>query len=205
MNTFPFATRRPLSAIALAIVVLAATPKIASVASADAKPTTGTHDHTEHVHPASDGSTTPVLTAKERKAIVRATKKFRNVDAAIAAGYQPTEACVAAPDLGGMGYHYVNPTYLMDGVIDPQKPDILLFHRDDTGKLRLGGVEYFSADLDQDLATDDDRPNLHGHPFDGPMPGHEPGMPIHYDLHVWLYTNNPTGELSAWNHDVTCP
>lgn len=25
------------------------------------------------------------------------------------------------------------------------------------------------------------------------------------DLHAWVYTNNPTGELSAWNPNITCP
>ena len=64
-----------------------------------------------------------------------------------------------------------------------------------SGKLRLGAVEYFQADADQDLATDQDRPSLFDLPFDGPMLGHEPGMPIHYDLHVWLYKHNPGGHV----------
>lgn len=66
------------------------------------------------------------------------------------------------------------------------------------------GVEYFKADADQDLATDGDRPSLYGHPFEGPMPGHEPGMPVHFDLHVWLYRSNPLGMLSTWNPNVKC-
>ena len=69
----------------------------------------------------------------------------------------------------------------------------------------MAGVEWFKADADQDLSTDEDRPTLFGQPFDGPMAGHEPGMPAHFDLHVWLYEKNPTGELSAWNPRVTCP
>ena len=57
---------------------------------------------------------------------------------------------------------------------------------------------------DQDVATDDDRPSLMGHAFDGPMEGHEPGMPVHYDLHTWVHQQNGAGELSAWNPDVAC-
>jgi hypothetical protein len=145
------------------------------------------------------------LTSAERKAIRAATKRLRKPEAAIAAGYVPTDACVTLPGVGGMGYHFVNPGYLTDGVIDPAKPEILVFH-DDGGELRLGAVEYFAADADQDLATDADRPALFARlPFDGPMPGHEPEMPVHYDLHVWLYTDNPAGQLAAWNPDVTCP
>lgn len=29
-------------------------------------------------------------------------------------------------------------------------------------------------------------------------------MPIHYDLHVWLYRRNLAGQLTAWNPKVTC-
>jgi hypothetical protein len=29
-------------------------------------------------------------------------------------------------------------------------------------------------------------------------------MPIHYDLHVWLYDHNPSGQLSPWNPRVSC-
>lgn len=47
-----------------------------------------------------------------------------------------------------------------------------------TGSRRLVASEWIVVDKDQDLATDDDRPSLFGVPFNGPMRGHEPGMPI---------------------------
>jgi hypothetical protein len=37
------------------------------------------------------------------------------------------------------------------------------------------------------------------------MPGHQPGMPIHYDLHVWLWMDNPSGMFAPWNPRVRCP
>jgi hypothetical protein len=154
---------------------------------------------------ASDRHAAPRLTRHQADLIRKATKRYRDVDAARAAGYVPTEECAALPGVGGMGYHYANPANLMDGVIDPAKPDLLLYHLDDDGELRLGGVEYFAVDADQDLTTDGDRPSLFGHAFDGPMPGHDATMPVHYDLHVWLYTKNPTGQLAPWNPRVTCP
>jgi hypothetical protein len=52
--------------------------------------------------------------------------------------------------------------------------------------------------------THDDRPSLWGRPFDGPMTGHDPGMPVHYDLHVWLYDSNPAGVFAPWNPSVSC-
>ena len=60
-------------------------------------------------------------------------------------------------------------------------------------------------DADQDLDTNDDQPSLFEMPFDGPMLGHEPGMPKHYDLHVWLYKHNPAGIFAAYNPRVECP
>ncbi len=146
------------------------------------------------------------LEASQRNLIRAATKQYRDVDAAVAAGYVPTEECAAVPGVGGMGYHYVNFDLLVDGEIDPTKPEILVYHDAPNGQLRLGAVEYFQADEDQDLGTSDDRPFLFGqHGFDGPMPGHDPQMPVHYDLHVWLYEHNPSGELATWNPRVTCP
>lgn len=145
------------------------------------------------------------LTSAQRNVIREATKQFKDVDVAIAAGYLPTEECVALPDgSAGMGYHYVQPEFIGDTRIDPTMPEILVYQKDRKGKLRLGAVEYFAADDDQDLATDDDRPTLMGHPFEGPMAGHDDDMPVHYDLHVWLYRRNPAGELASWNPDVHC-
>ncbi len=66
-------------------------------------------------------------------------------------------------------------------------------------------MESSGTDDDQDISTDADRPTLMGHAFEGPMEGHEEGMPIHYDLHAWVYRHNPAGELSAWNPTISCP
>ena len=122
-----------------------------------------------------------------------------------AAGYAATGECAQDPKYGGMGIHYANPELVADGELDMTKPEILVYQPMPSGKLRLGAIEYFQADADQDLATDPDRPYLFGMPFDGPMLGHEPGMPIHYDLHVWLYRHNPAGRFAMWNPRVHCP
>jgi hypothetical protein len=45
---------------------------------------------------------------------------------------------------------------------------------------------------------------LLGQPFDGPMPGHGPDMPIHYDLHVWTHKANPAGVFAPFNPKVSC-
>ncbi len=37
------------------------------------------------------------------------------------------------------------------------------------------------------------------------MEGHDPQMPRHYDLHVWLWQANPAGIFAPFNPNVRCP
>lgn len=104
-----------------------------------------------------------------------------------------------------MGIHYVNGARVADPAVNPLAPEGLLYMPDGDGKLTLVGVEYLVIDGDQDLTTDKDRPSLFGQPFDGPMPGHGPGMPIHYDLHAWVWSDNPSGMYAPFNPELTCP
>jgi hypothetical protein len=133
----------------------------------------------------------------------KATERFRDVHVAVKAGYEPAHDCVAGPD-GGMGVHYTNEKLVRDPRIDPRRPEILVY--EPHGKrLRLVAVEYFRADADGRLDTDDDRPRLFGRGLDGPMEGHEPGMPVHYDLHAWIWKRNPAGTFAQFNPRVSCP
>jgi hypothetical protein len=160
----------------------------------------GPHDGT-----ASRAGQLPPDTREQLREVRRATWAFRDVDAAKAAGYAPAPECADDPKYGGMGIHYANQKLIADGKLDITRPEILVYQPAADGGRRLGAVEYFQVDGNQDLATADDRPSLFGLPFDGPMLGHEPGMPIHYDLHVWLYKHNPAGTFAMWNPRVQCP
>ena len=179
-----FRRARWIPALAIALIAGAA-------ATASAHP--GPH------HPDRGGHAEDLRRARE------ATRAFRDVDAARAAGYKAVGECTDDPKYGGMGIHYANEELVADGEFDVTKPEILVYQPTRRGKLRLGAIEYFQADADRDLATDEDRPSLFGLPFDGPMLGHEAGMPIHYDLHVWLYRHNPAGRFAMWNPTVRCP
>jgi len=134
----------------------------------------------------------------------RATAEYRDVDRALEAGYVRVSDCVEVPGAGAMGYHYLNPALANDAAIDPRKPEQLLYAPKPGGGLRLVGVEYFKADADQDGSTTYDRPTFSGVQFDGPMAGHGPGMPIHYDLHAWLWKHNPNGTFAQFNPGVSC-
>jgi hypothetical protein len=142
--------------------------------------------------------------ARQLAAAKRATAKFRSAEAARAAGYTFEGICVADPQLGGMGIHLANPELAADAELDIRRPEVLVYEPGRDGRLRLVSLEYFVPDADQDLSTNDDLPRLFGRDFDGPMDGHEPGMPIHYDLHVWLFKHNPAGLFAQFNPRVSC-
>jgi len=88
------------------------------------------------------------LTWAQRLVIMQATLPFHDVDEAVAAGYAPTDECVDDPNLGGMGYHYVNPALIEDGIVDPTIPEALLYAPARDGEIRLVAVEYVANDDD---------------------------------------------------------
>jgi hypothetical protein len=100
---------------------------------------------------------------------------------------------------GAMGVHFVNLT--INGPLDPKKPNVLIYEPVD-GQLKLVAVEWLVP-----LAGAKERPTILGQPFQGPMEGHEPLIPrgfTHYDLHAWLFKDNPEGMFSPTNPDVKC-
>jgi hypothetical protein len=100
---------------------------------------------------------------------------------------------------GGMGIHFVNLT--VTGPLDPKRPNVLIYEPVG-GKLQLVAVEWLVP-----LSAVKERPTLLGQPFQGPMEGHEPLIPkgfVHYDLHAWLFKDNPLGMFSPTNPDVSC-
>ena len=128
-----------------------------------------------------------------------ATARYHSLEQARKAGYLAPPECVASP-FGGMGYHFENPALMQDGTLDPEQPEILLYAAKANGQLELVGVEYY---MEADRVSS--VPQLFGQSFQGPMPAHHPGMETHYDLHVWLWQDNPNGLFALWNPTVTCP
>ena len=142
-------------------------------------------------------------------AMRKALSKYEDPYVAVRDLYLSTVGCVHYDGLkmeghmhypkGGMGIHFVNLT--IQGPLDPMKPNVLLYEPVD-GKLKLVGAEWLVP-----LAVAKERPTLLGQPFAGPMEGHEPLIPQgfhHYDLHAWLFKDNPLGMFSPTNPNVTC-
>jgi hypothetical protein len=168
-----------------------------------------------HVPEAADVAVGPELAA-----VRRATAAFHRPENAMNAGYVFDEPCVESP-AGGMGIHTPNPPLIANQALDPAQPELLLYQPTDGG-LRLVGVEYLQVVLLRNTATGQigpwfsssswpssyevvtPTPALFGQTFNGPMPGHNPSMPWHWDLHVWIWAHNPSGMFAQWNPALQC-
>src|SRR5689334_14299674 len=140
-----------------------------------------------------------------------ALDKYRDPILAVHDGYFSTLACVeyrkggegAMPYMpGGMGVHFIN-LQNIGPVLDPAKPQVLIYEPRGE-RLELAAAEWFVPTAVAGGA----RPSIFGQELQGPMEGHEPLQPNglhHYDLHVWLWRQNPAGTFSPTNPAVTCP
>ncbi|HEY7530244.1 MAG TPA: hypothetical protein VIC56_06170 [Gemmatimonadota bacterium] len=161
--------------------------------------------------PGSDSQALPAVPA-ELEDVRAALDKYRDWTVAVHDGYFSSVGCVTYPAAGGagrvpyvaggMGVHFLNPASI-GSELDPARPQILIYEPTGDG-LRLAAAEWFVP-----LATGvTARPALFGRDFDGPMEGHHPLMPgelHHYDLHVWLWKENPAGVFSPTNPALRCP
>jgi len=145
----------------------------------------------------------------ELDAIREALVKYKDPYVAVRDLYLSTVGCVHYDGTkmaghmeypkGGMGIHFVNLT--IQGPLDPKRPNVLIYEPVD-GKLQLVAAEWLVP-----VTVAKERPVLMGQPFQGPMEGHEPLIPqgfVHYDLHAWLFKDNPNGMFSPTNPDITC-
>jgi hypothetical protein len=152
---------------------------------------------------------------QEVRAAVGSYHSYAN---AVADGYSGAgEPCVSSP-AGTMGIHAPNAGLLASGVVDPLRPPILIYLPREDGSLRLVAVEYWNIALANTvngpapwfgaeappLGFFNAAPTLLGQTFNGPMAGHNPRMPWHYDLHAWVIESNPTGLFSQWNPAISC-
>jgi hypothetical protein len=129
------------------------------------------------------------------KSVRRATSRFHSTTQANMAGHESEDHCVSAPGLGGMGYHWVNPS-LVDPIFDPLKPEAILYATGPGGNMRLIGLEYIVINVGQPVPMFGDQPfDVGGSPV--PVP--------HWTLHVWLYEHNPSGMFAPFNPNVSCP
>lgn len=140
--------------------------------------------------------------AKLVQGVRNATQQYLDINNAIAAGYSPFLGCVSGSDHGAMGVHYVNGK-LLNGTIDVNQPQALIYEPSPEGQMRLVGVEFITF-ASTWLQTNSRPPVLDGQVFlyvDSP---NRFNIPAFFELHVWAWRDNPQGAFVDWNDYVTC-
>ncbi len=127
------------------------------------------------------------------------TARFHDFDSTTQPGGEYSAqitGCIENKSLGGgMGFHYAKEGTI-DGTINPDEPEVLLYEPQKNGKPRLVAVEFlvpFSivpANGTAPRAFDTDFVPDATFPF--------------WTLHVWLWKNNPSGLFKSFNPNVNC-
>ena len=97
-----------------------------------------------------------------------------------------------------MGLHYVNGNLVEAGVLDPMKPQIVIYEPMPDGSLKLIGADYLVL-AETWHAKHTEMPQMMGqlfHLFDAP---NRFGLPAFYTLHVWAWKDNPNGAFVNWH------
>ena len=158
------------------------------------------------------------------------TLRYQAVDSALADGYvrDPGNTCedatmVGRPaEAGAMGIHFFRPDLLgitgppnprVDGNgthTDFRKPAVLIYEPQADGALRLAAVENLVFIKAWEAAGHTAPPSFLGNKFnrmvDDPATSVDEAHHFepHYDLHVWLYKENPAGMFTQFNPVATC-
>lgn len=139
-----------------------------------------------------------------------ASAAYHQLPIAEAAGYgrlidQAGIACISDPGgRGAMGIHYVNGGLVVDGAIEADQPEALIYEPTNSGQLRLVGVEYVVFQDQWQQAHPGTVPSLFGQDFSLVPAGNRYGLPPFYELHAWIWKDNPSGMFVDWNPQVTC-
>jgi hypothetical protein len=167
--------------------------------------------------------------AAEIAQIRAATERFQDVKVALAEGYMPdpTNMCVTAEmegqpaERGVMGIHYFRPDLLgITGTTprvagtgthtDFKNPGVLVYEPQADGSLELVAVENLVFEKGWKGAGKTEPPAFAGHPYvhmvdDPGTPADEAhGFEPHYELHAWVFRENPNGPFEPFNPAGTC-
>jgi hypothetical protein len=137
------------------------------------------------------------------KIVRESTERFKDVSVAEAEGYALQFGCVSGPDSGAMGLHYVNGDLVNRGVLDPTRPQIVIYEPTPNGGLRLIGADFLLL-ADAWDKKKQGQPELMGQLFHYWESPNRFGLPAFYTLHVWAWKDNPNGAFVNWHPKVSC-
>ncbi len=123
----------------------------------------------------------------------RVTAKYQDLATALDDDFVLLHPCEDRPGEGPVGTVYVNFARLLDGVIDPELPDALIYEPTRTGE-KLVGVE-----LAIPYAMAGNQPPT----FMGAVFQSEDEFGV-FALHAWVWRENPEGMFAETNPRVTC-
>ena len=133
---------------------------------------------------------------KQLASLRAATARFHRFDAAVEAGWSvKITSCMEDPALGGMGFHYGN-VGLIDGSVQVDQPELLLYEPEKNGRLRLVAVEYIIPYTFHPRSAAP--PVLFGQEFK------QNDVFQLWGLHAWVWEENPSGMFADWNPRVSC-
>lgn len=158
-----------------------------------------------------------------------ATERFQNVEVALAEGYvpDPTGACVTAEmegqpaEMGAMGIHYFRPDLLGITAVEPRvdgtgthtdftQPGVVIYEPQADGSMELVAIESLVFQEAWFAAGNTAPPSYQGYEYvsmindESTLPDEAHGFQPHFELHLWLYRDNPNGTFTPFNPDVTC-
>jgi hypothetical protein len=93
---------------------------------------------------------------------------------------------------------------MMDDKLDPEKPEALIYGQDSNGEYQLAAAVWMHT-----AGPNTERPTLFGREFEGPVKA-EKATPLQqvkfvmYDLHAWLWKENPDGVFTRTNPTLPC-
>lgn len=141
---------------------------------------------------------------KRDLAIIRqATAKYHDLDVALADGYEILFDCTVNPNdpSVAMGQHYINGALASDDVLALDKPEVLMYEPQADGSMKLVSVEYV---VFEDAWTGDSIPEFLGQTMARKTAVGIHEVPPFYEVHAWVWSHNPNGDLADWNPNVTC-
>lgn len=144
-------------------------------------------------------------------AVARAVSaRYHVAQVAEAAGYAlppapaPLHECIAAQDgHGAMGLHYIAAANL-DAELDVTLPEVLVYEPTKSGRLRLVALEYVVFEDAWRAVHGDTTPRLFGRDLTYVGDGNRYELPPFFQIHAWIWKNNPDGTFADHNPRVTC-
>jgi hypothetical protein len=138
-----------------------------------------------------------------------ATERYADISLALADGYgefrdKEGVACIAQAGVGAMGVHFVKGALVGDAVLDPTRPEALVYEPRNHGGYKLVALEYIVFKDVWEAAGHTSPPTLFGQELMLTPSPNRFDIPAFYALHAWLYRGNPLGQLQPWNPRVTC-